>query len=363
MMEQLLSILEKKYSLVNVPEKSIPLLDQIIIHLIEEDEDPEKVKKSYLLFLKEFVDWNEVRISQLREVRQVLEPHITNNVQTKFLQIRETLSYIFTHYNKLIIENFREQEIGELKEYLKQIPNIRDDFFSKYPILCDQDLYFDMESDVANILKKLLDVQDFESIQKFFLNTKLCDFDKLFRLLKLHTVQCNAQKCNSCCISEHCQYHQSSSSTSSGKQQKKSGKEDKTLQNKKVSEMEEKKPKRTCTRKKATKQEEVVDAAIVAVEPEPEAKEATATVAEVKEAPKKTKKTTKKEQAIMQEQEAPKLDVKEEPVAEVKKTTKKAKKTTKKEEAIIQEQKETVPDVKEEPVAEVKKTTKKAKKT
>ncbi len=208
---KIIQSLEKKYGTPQKPNIKIPIVDQIIIHFLSTQEKQEDIEKAYQSILKEFVDWNEIRVSHLREIQQVLQPFLKSQVSEKAHKIKDVLQQIFMLYNKIDLEALWEKDFSEIQKLAQQIPGLGQEFLLKF--ICY--LYFQEDSPLASSffrIGKRLSLWDENSNQtalkkNFIKEIGLEKFAHLKILLFIHgETQCLAKSydCLNCPLCKIC---------------------------------------------------------------------------------------------------------------------------------------------------------------
>lgn len=208
---KIIQSLEKKYGIPQKQSIKIPIVDQIIIHFLSQQEKQENVEKAYQAILKEFVDWNEIRVSHHREIQQVLQPFLKYQIHEKSLKIKDALQQIFTIYNKLELETLWEKDFSEIQKLSQQVSGLGQEFLLKF--ICY--LYFQEDSPLASSffrIGKRLNLWDENSNQTLLKKNFIKElgperFAHLKILLFIHgETQCLAKSydCSQCPLSKIC---------------------------------------------------------------------------------------------------------------------------------------------------------------
>ena len=98
------------------------LLDLLIFHRIHFHMMPDLAVKSYRQLGSEFVDWNEVRISPIREIQeQVSKGH--DSLQLSVF-IKDLLEFVHHDKHTVGLESLAEENLTDIRRYLKQVRNM-----------------------------------------------------------------------------------------------------------------------------------------------------------------------------------------------------------------------------------------------
>jgi len=101
--------LEKPYGKVFVlPEK--PPLDHAVFLLLREGWDWRKAQKALRILQKDFIDWNEVRVSSAAELKSALAQEGGKDLDVKVEKIRALLAALWKERNATSLDFLREME-------------------------------------------------------------------------------------------------------------------------------------------------------------------------------------------------------------------------------------------------------------
>ncbi len=104
----------------NYPET---VLDLVIFHRMHFHMSPKKAKKCYNHLKSRFVDWNEVRVSVVRDIQVVLRGSYDSLELTVF--IKDFLDLIHKERRELSLESLRENNLREIRDFLKRIKGMK----------------------------------------------------------------------------------------------------------------------------------------------------------------------------------------------------------------------------------------------
>ncbi|MSR47684.1 MAG: hypothetical protein EXS13_11580 [Planctomycetes bacterium] len=106
-LSEVLRALEKPYGKVIVlPEE--PTLDHALFLLLREGWDYRKAQRALRILQKEFVDWNEVRVSSPAELKSVLKELGDKDLDVKVEKLRALLASLWKERNATALEFLRE---------------------------------------------------------------------------------------------------------------------------------------------------------------------------------------------------------------------------------------------------------------
>lgn len=95
------------------------VLDLIIFHKIHFYMDGREALQAYRRLKSNFVDWNEVRISSIREIQEVLGN--SPDVLELAIFIKDLLEFLHNERHSVDLEFLAEENISEIRRFLKQI--------------------------------------------------------------------------------------------------------------------------------------------------------------------------------------------------------------------------------------------------
>lgn len=94
----------------------------LVYHRIHFHMAPGDALKSHRLLRSEFVDWNEVRISPIREIQEQVKLG-TDSLELS-VYIKDTLEFVHRDRQSLDLEFLVEQTLTEIRRYLRQLRGI-----------------------------------------------------------------------------------------------------------------------------------------------------------------------------------------------------------------------------------------------
>lgn len=105
------------------------ILDQIVHFILSQDENIENAHAARQSLMADFVDWNEIRISHLREIQACLAKHLKNPAD-KAHRLKDMLSQIFNLYNRMDLEFLWERDLIELQKMATLVSCLTEDFLN-----------------------------------------------------------------------------------------------------------------------------------------------------------------------------------------------------------------------------------------
>jgi len=110
---------ERERSIEAYPEL---VVETIIFHRLHFGMTPTNALKSFHLLLKEFVDWNEIRVSTIQEIRDQLKSGL-NSLDTAVF-IKDFLELVHRVRQCVDLEFLSELNLTEVRRFLKQVRGI-----------------------------------------------------------------------------------------------------------------------------------------------------------------------------------------------------------------------------------------------
>lgn len=97
------------------------ILDLIIFHKLHLSMDADDALRSYRQLKEKFVDWNEVRISTVREIQEEIASSSTLELA---VFVKDLLEFVHRERQYVSLEFLAEKNLGEIRKYLKQVKGI-----------------------------------------------------------------------------------------------------------------------------------------------------------------------------------------------------------------------------------------------
>ena len=205
------------------------ILDLIIFHKFHHYLLPDEARHGFQKLKNSFVDWNEVRISSIREIQEFLGSSSSSLELAVF--IKDLLEHLHAKLHSLDLEFLAEKNLGEVREFLRAIKgmdavtiNMVLRLRKEYPIL---PLTPSMEQTLGRVgvvrtqdsrdrkgksLHELLDLEDAVPFHHFFLmhSRETCPPD-------ISLIQCP-----SCRIRSHCHFFEKTQARESARARRRS---------------------------------------------------------------------------------------------------------------------------------------------
>ncbi len=98
------------------------IVDLIIFHKLHFYLPPEPAWKCFGLLQHEFVDWNEVRVSVVREIQEHLA--IARNSLELAVFVKDFLEFVHKECRRVNVEHLAEENLTEIRRFLKRVKAI-----------------------------------------------------------------------------------------------------------------------------------------------------------------------------------------------------------------------------------------------
>ncbi len=119
--QNLMTALKKRYKSA-IPKHSFTLLESLIFAALLEDVSEAEAKEAYDRLTKSFYDLNEIRVSSITEIEEVLSPH--PNAGWPALRIREILQYTFEKYYRFDLEELKRKPVDQVEKQISKFKHI-----------------------------------------------------------------------------------------------------------------------------------------------------------------------------------------------------------------------------------------------
>lgn len=98
------------------------ILETVIFHRLHHSTSADKALKSFERLATEFVDWNEIRVSTIQEIREQL-PSGANSLDTAVF-IKDFLEFVHRERQCMDLEFLIELNLSDIRRFLKQVRGI-----------------------------------------------------------------------------------------------------------------------------------------------------------------------------------------------------------------------------------------------
>lgn len=99
------------------------IIDLVIFHRLHFHMSPKLAKKCFKHLKSEFVDWNEVRVSVIRDIQIGLRASYESLALAVF--IKDFLEFVHKELREITLDSLLENNLGEIREFLKRIKGMQ----------------------------------------------------------------------------------------------------------------------------------------------------------------------------------------------------------------------------------------------
>ena len=117
---EVFSVLVREYRKIP-PLRDLPLLDRLLLLLLAKDSASPRAQAALERIRRDFVDWNELRVSPVFEIQRSLEPLEEGDVSPKAERLRNLVARIFEKRNSLSLEWMRTEGEEAAERFLESL--------------------------------------------------------------------------------------------------------------------------------------------------------------------------------------------------------------------------------------------------
>jgi hypothetical protein len=117
LIERTLKVLRRHFKPVSAP-KERTLFEHLMFACLLEDSPQETAEHVFLTLKQDYFGWNEVRVSTIRELTDVLKPLV--NPPESAARLKQSLHSVFESVYEFDIESLKKQNIGQAVKYLQK---------------------------------------------------------------------------------------------------------------------------------------------------------------------------------------------------------------------------------------------------
>lgn len=99
-----------------------PIVETVVFHRLHHSTSADKALKSFSRLTTEFVDWNEIRVSTIQEIREQL-PSGADSLDTAVF-IKDFLELVHRERQCIDLEYLIEENLSDVRRFLKQVRGI-----------------------------------------------------------------------------------------------------------------------------------------------------------------------------------------------------------------------------------------------
>ncbi|MBI1851475.1 MAG: hypothetical protein HYR85_14135 [Planctomycetes bacterium] len=210
-LRQILARLEKAYGRPSLLTGDEPLLDQLLFLVLQEGVGREAADKSLQSLRKEFVDWNEVRVSSIPEIRAAMKMPDAETAEQKARAIRGVLAKLFADKNKITLAFLKEMDSERALRFLAGLTGVNPWIAATIFILLMPEPKFDANPSLQRLVRRavftdrgMTPKRISEALDEMFAGK---DLPRIYNLLVHHAETIclvNPPNCPECEISDLC---------------------------------------------------------------------------------------------------------------------------------------------------------------
>jgi len=129
------------------------ILDLIIFHKLHLGLPTEGAMKSYQRLREGFVDWNETRISSVREIQEAID-FCPGSLELAVF-IKNLLEFVHREHQDVSLEFLAEQNLGDIRQYLKQVKGVDNATVELILLLRKEYPIFPLNEGAETVLRRL----------------------------------------------------------------------------------------------------------------------------------------------------------------------------------------------------------------
>jgi endonuclease-3 len=117
LISKLYKVLKKHYTPVVLPQR--PVLEQMLYAVLLENASYDQANKAFETASTTFFDWNEVRVSTIKELAEIM--HVLPHPAESATHLKQVLQSVFESTYTYDLESLRKQNLGQAVQRLKRI--------------------------------------------------------------------------------------------------------------------------------------------------------------------------------------------------------------------------------------------------
>lgn len=129
------------------------ILDLLIFHKLHLGLPTDEAMKSYQRLQEGFVDWNETRISSVREIQEAMD-FCPGSLELAVF-VKDLLEFVHREHQDVGLEFLAEQNLGDIRQYLKQVKGVDSATVEFILVLRKEYPIFPLSEGAETVLKRL----------------------------------------------------------------------------------------------------------------------------------------------------------------------------------------------------------------
>ena len=120
--KRLFSRLRQEYGTVQLPDPSDPI-DALVLGLLSRETPQSNASRAVESLFQVMVDYNEMRVSTIAEIRQQIQSHVPN-ASKRADAIRRALNAVYRKQHRICLESLRKLGRREARQYLEKLDGV-----------------------------------------------------------------------------------------------------------------------------------------------------------------------------------------------------------------------------------------------
>jgi endonuclease-3 len=187
-----------------------PAFDETMLAVLEDGTSRAKAEEGLATLTREFVDWNEVRVSSVRELGEVLKP-VGGDLVAKAKLIRAILGDLFATLHDINMDHVDRMKPKEVRDHFARIPDVPSRVVEQVVLYCAGGSGLPVPTDAVRVSKRL-GIIDFNlegteaenALAALVPKSRAYSFVELYRSHAEETCTLRRPKCTSCMLRAFC---------------------------------------------------------------------------------------------------------------------------------------------------------------
>jgi endonuclease III len=155
-LHQIVVRLEKAYGRPAFLSHDEPLLDQLLFLVLQDGAGRDAADRSLQSLRKEFVDWNEVRVSSIPEIRSAMRMSAADLAEQKARTVRSLLVKLFADKNKISLLFLNDMDEEKGMRYLTSLAGVQPWIAATVLVLARREPKIDLDPSLHRIARRAL---------------------------------------------------------------------------------------------------------------------------------------------------------------------------------------------------------------
>jgi endonuclease III len=156
-------LLEGKFGQRKKTKKFDPF-DKLMVGILSYRSSLKKAAKAYDNLQKQFVDWNEVRVSALHEIEEAIKD--ADPQKNKAILLRRVLNDIFAACHGISLDFLREYKPAKAQKFLRSIGGLDEKTINDVLLVCQDGYELPKNEDLVRVAKRLGLIDKFAALDE-----------------------------------------------------------------------------------------------------------------------------------------------------------------------------------------------------